>query len=389
VRVAHFDCFSGISGDMTLAALIDAGVDVELVRAALDSLGLPIKLETEKVKRNGFIATYVNIEAPDEETHRYLPDVEAIINKGKLTDKQRNLALTIFRRLAVAEATVHGHPVEQVHFHEVGALDSIADIIGSAVALDLLGVDKFTSRSVPPGSGSVKCAHGIMPVPAPATAELLKGVPLAAAPVKAELVTPTGAAILTTVVTEWTDQPAMTIEKIGCGAGKRDFWEQPNLLRLLIGTAVGSAIPPTSAEIDQVIVLETNLDDVSPEIVGYCFEQLFAAGALDVFTVPIQMKKNRPGALLSIIAAAETVPAIEAILFRETGTFGVRRYQAERSKLQREVVTVETPWGLVKAKKGWRDGLTILTPEYEDCARIARERGVPLREVFQAVQDSR
>jgi pyridinium-3,5-bisthiocarboxylic acid mononucleotide nickel chelatase len=207
--------------------------------------------------------------------------------------------------------------------------------------------------------------------------------------VKAELVTPTGAAILTTVVTEWTDQPAMTIEKIGCGAGKRDFWEQPNLLRLLIGTAVGSAIPPTSAEIDQVIVLETNLDDVSPEIVGYCFEQLFAAGALDVFTVPIQMKKNRPGALLSIIAAAETVPAIEAILFRETGTFGVRRYQAERSKLQREVVTVETPWGLVKAKKGWRDGLTILTPEYEDCARIARERGVPLREVFQAVQDSR
>ncbi len=386
MRVAHFDCFSGISGDMTLAALIDAGVDVELVRAALDSLGLPIKLETEKVKRNGFIATYVNIEAPDEESHRYLPDVETIINKGNLTDKQRALALTIFRRLAVAEAAVHGHPIDQVHFHEVGALDSIADIVGAAVALDLLGVDKFTSRSVPPGSGSVKCAHGIMPIPAPATAELLKGVPLATAPVKAELVTPTGAAILTTVVSEWTDQPTMTIEKIGCGAGKRDFWEQPNLLRLLIGTAASGAMPAASAETDQVTVLETNLDDVAPEIVGYCFEKLFAAGALDVFTVPIQMKKNRPGVLLSVIATAATVPALEAILFCETATFGVRRYQAQRSKLQREIVAVETPWGLVKAKKGWREGLTVLTPEYEDCARIARDKGIPLHEVFQAVR---
>jgi pyridinium-3,5-bisthiocarboxylic acid mononucleotide nickel chelatase len=387
VRIAHFDCFSGISGDMTLAALIDVGVDVEAVRATLDSLGLPIKLETEKVKRNGFIATQVHIEAADEQSHRYLPDVEAMSHKGKLTDKQRDLALTIFRRLAAAEAAVHGHPVEQVHFHEVGALDSIADIIGSAVALDLLGVDKFTSRSVPPGSGTVKCAHGIMPVPAPATAELLKGVPLAAAPVKAELVTPTGAAILTTVVSEWTDQPAMTIEKIGCGAGKRDFWEQPNLLRLLVGSAAPSASPSAGAESDQVAVLETNLDDVSPEIVGYCFEQLFAAGALDVFTIPIHMKKNRPGVLLSVIAALETVPALEAILFRETGTFGVRRHQASRSKLQREIITVETPWGPVKAKKGWRDGLAVLTPEYEDCARIARDKGISLRDVFGAIRD--
>lgn len=384
MRVAHFDCFSGISGDMTLAALVDAGVDANAIRVGIASLGLPIKLEFEKVKRNGFAATYANIEAPEEETHRFLPDVEAIISKGKLSDRQRELALSIFRRLAQAEATVHGHAVEKVHFHEVGALDSIADIIGAAIGLDLLGVDRFTSRSVPPGSGTVKCAHGIMPIPTPATAELLKGVPLATAPVKAELVTPTGAAILTTVVSEYADQPAMTIERIGCGAGKRDFWEQPNILRLFVGCAA-----PQAAETDTVVVLETNLDDVSPEIIGYCFEQLFAAGALDVYTIPIQMKKNRPGVLLSVIANADKVGALETVLFRETGTFGIRKGQMQRTKLQRESVVVDTPWGPVKAKKGWRDGLVVITPEYEDCARVAREKGMALREVYEAIACSR
>jgi pyridinium-3,5-bisthiocarboxylic acid mononucleotide nickel chelatase len=384
MRVAHFDCFSGISGDMTLAALIDAGVDGDDIRAGLDSFGLPIRMEFEKVKRNGFVATYVKIDAPDEETHRHLPDVEAILARGKLTGRQRELALRIFRRLAEAEAAAHGMPIEKVHFHEVGALDSIADIAGSAIGLDLLGVERFTSRSVPPGSGTVKCAHGLMPVPTPATARLLLGVPLATAPVKGELVTPTGAAILTSVVSEWTDQPVMKIERIGCGAGTKDFWEQPNILRLFVGEAVAPANP---AETDQVWILETNLDDCPPEVIGYCFEQLFAAGALDVFTVPIQMKKNRPGVLLSVIAPEAAVPALEAILFRETGTFGVRRFAASRSKLQREVVMVQTPWGPVKAKKGWREGQpAIITPEYEDCARIAREHGVPLREVYRTIE---
>src|SRR5947209_6430526 len=207
MRVAHFDCFSGISGDMTLAALIDAGVDAGAIRAGLDSFGLPIRMEVEPVKRNGIAATHVRIDAPDEETHRYLPDVEAILNRGKLTDRQRDLALRIFHRLAEAEGAVHGLPVEKVHFHEVGALDSIADIAGAAIGLDLLGVERFTSRSVPPGSGMVKCAHGLMPVPAPATAELLKGVPLGPSNIQAELTTPTGAAILTTVVQQWLEQP--------------------------------------------------------------------------------------------------------------------------------------------------------------------------------------
>ena len=383
MRVLHFDCFSGISGDMTLAALIDAGVDPEAVRAALDSFGLPITLEVEKVKRNGIAATYVNVVAPDQEEYRFLPDVEAILAKGTLTARQRELALAIFRKLAVAEAAVHGMPVEKVHFHEVGALDSIADIAGAAVAIDLLGVERVTCRSVPPGSGSVKCAHGLMPVPAPATAQLLQGMPLAKAPVTGELVTPTGAAILATVVNEFTDQPAMSIDRIGCGAGKKDFWEQPNILRVFIGSAGAS---PADGDADSVTVLETNLDDASPELIGYTFDRLFAAGALAVFAAPVHMKKNRPGTLLTVIAGNESAAALEAILFRETGTFGVRRHTATRSKLRREPVTVTTPWGPVKAKRGWREGTELVTPEYDDCARIAREHDVPLRAVYEAVR---
>jgi pyridinium-3,5-bisthiocarboxylic acid mononucleotide nickel chelatase len=391
LRVAHFDCFSGISGDMVLGAVIAAGVSPDPIRAALDSLGLPIKLEVEPVKRCGFAATKATVEAADQEDYRFLPDVEAILAKGKLTDRQRDLATAIFRKLAHAEAAAHGMPLERVHFHEVGALDSIADIVGAAVGLDLLGVERFTSSPVPTGTGTVKCAHGIMPVPTPGTAELLKGVPLAPSAVKGELTTPTGAAILTTLVTEFTASPAMTIEAIGHGAGTKDFIEQPNILRLFVGTAQAPGSQPgglaPDQESDTVWVLETNLDDAPPEVVGYCFERLFAAGALDVFAVPVQMKKNRPGVLLTVIAAEEMVGELEKVLFREAATFGVRRHRAERTKLRREAVTVPTPWGPVKAKRGWReDGFEVLTPEFEDCARVAREHGVPLRDVYAAVR---
>jgi pyridinium-3,5-bisthiocarboxylic acid mononucleotide nickel chelatase len=387
VRVAHFDCFSGISGDMTLAALIDLGIDPEAIRSGIDSFGLPIKMEIEKVKRNGFTATYIHIEAPEQEEHRYLADIERILASGKLTHRQRDLALNIFRRLAIAEATVHGHPVEKVHFHEVGALDSIADIAGAAIALDLLGVDRFTSRSVPPGSGTVKCAHGIMPIPTPATTELLKGVPLATAPVKGELVTPTGAAILTTVVSEYTDQPTMKIEKIGCGAGRRDFWEQPNILRVFVGESTAS---PASTEADTVCVLETNLDDCPGEIIGYTLERLFASGALDAFTIPIQMKKNRPGVLVSVIANPTDVPKLESILFEETGTFGIRKSMHQRSKLQRESIQIDTPLGPIQAKKGWRAGTeAIVTPEYESVAKLAREKGLPLRVAYAMIRETK
>jgi uncharacterized protein (TIGR00299 family) protein len=384
VRALHFDCFSGISGDMTLGALIDLGVDTDAIRSALDSLKLPIRLEINKIRKGGFAATEVRVEAPEEHTHRHLPDIENILGRGHLSERQRDLALRIFRRLAEAEATAHGMPLEKVHFHEVGALDSIADIAGAAVALDLLGAERVTSRPVPTGSGMVKCAHGLMPIPAPGTAALLKGVPLAASPIKAELTTPTGAAILTTVVQDWVDTPVMTIERIGHGAGRREFIEQPNLLRLFLGDAAAS---PNQEERDTVWMLETNLDDVPAEVVGYCFEALFAAGALDVFSTPVQMKKNRPGVVLSVLAPEPAIPALEAILFRETATLGVRRYPVQRSKLRREAVTVQTPWGPVQGKRGWRDGgLEVFSPEYEDCARVAREHGVPLREVYAAVK---
>ena len=384
MRVAHFDCFSGISGDMVLGALIDSGVNADAIRAVLDSLGLPIKLEVEKVKRCGFAATKATIEAADQEDYRFLPDVEAILAKGNLTPKQRDLATAIFRKVALAESVAHGMPLERVHFHEVGALDSIADIVGAAVGLDLLGVERFTSSPVPTGTGTVKCAHGIMPVPTPGTAELLKGVPLAPSSMKWELTTPTGAASLTTVTAEFTASPAMTIERIGHGAGTKDFIEQPNILRLFVGEAQGQ---PSLGFEDTVTILETNLDDVAPEVIGFCTERLFAAGALDVFVAQGQMKKGRPGFMISVICEANKVADLEVVLFRETATFGIRRHTATRTKLQREVVSIATPWGPVRAKRGWRsDGFEVLTPEYEDCAHIARGHGVALRDVYAAVK---
>jgi uncharacterized protein (TIGR00299 family) protein len=385
MRVAHFDCFSGISGDMTLGALIDAGVNAEAVTTAIASLGLPITLKVEKVRKGGFAATYVQVEAPDEHKHRHLHHVEEILNRGSLTAKQRELALRIFRRVAVAEAAVHGVPVEKVHFHEVGAVDSIADIAGAAVALDLLGAERFTSRAVPTGCGTVNCAHGVMPVPAPGTAELLKGVPLAPSNIEAELTTPTGAAILTSVVQEWTNAPAMTIERIGHGAGTRNLAEQPNILRVFVGEAAAPAARGLAT--DQVWVVETNLDDVPAEVVGYCYDLLFTAGAVDVFSTPIFMKKNRPGVLLSVLCPESALAAVEDVLFRETTTLGVRRYPATRHKLHRKEHTVATPWGPIKGKLGWRDGQApVFSPEYDDCSRVAREQKLALREVYEQAQ---
>lgn len=388
MKVAHFDCFSGISGDMTLASLIDAGVEPAAITQGIASLGLPIQIEIEKVRKGGFAATHVHVEAPKEDTHRFLPDVEAILSRGSLTPRQRELALRIFRRLAEAEAAVHGMPLDKVHFHEVGALDSIADIAGAAIGLDLLGAERFTSRAVPTGSGMVQCAHGLMPIPAPGTAELLKGVPLAPSQIKSELTTPTGAAILTTIVREWIDQPVMTVERIGHGAGTKNFVEQPNILRLFVGT-LSEDRKPSELDSDTIWVLETNLDDLPAEVIGYCYDLLLSAGALDVFTTPIFMKKNRPGVMLTVLAPEETLPHLEAILFRETGTLGIRRHQAARHKLNRKPHTVSTPWGSIQGKLAWREGeAPLFSPEYEDCARIARQHGVALREVYAAAQQA-
>lgn len=381
MRLLHFDCFSGISGDMALGALIDAGADEAAIRTGLDSLGLPIQLRVEKIRKSGFAATQVTIEAAHEHKHRHLHHIEEILASGKLTPRQREIATAIFSKLAAAEAVAHGLPIEKVHFHEVGALDSIADIVGFSIALENLAVEHVSASSVPTGRGRVRCEHGWMPVPAPGTAELLKGVPLRSLDIEAELTTPTGAAILAATVDEWTDTPEMVVEHIGYGSGQRDLAEQPNLLRIFVGNRPESSCP--SAERDQVWVLETNIDDATPEVVGYCFERVLACGALDVFATPVVMKKNRPGLLLTVLADDANRAEIERILFAETGTLGIRRRKSDRAKLPRETATVETRWGSIAGKLAHQpDGTVRFTPEYEACVAIARTHGVPLLQVY-------
>lgn len=378
----HFDCFSGISGDMTVAALVDAGADRGAVLDAIASLNLPVKAEFRSEKRCGIAATYFAVKAEPEIKHRHLHHIEALINAGRLTDRQRGLAIKVFRRLAEAEANVHATTVEKVHFHEVGAADSIVDIVGAAVAFDSLGVAHVSARSVPTGSGTVHCDHGMMPIPAPATAQLLVGVPLASTNIHAELTTPTGAAILTTLVSNWTDTPAMTIDTIGNGAGTREFSQQANVLRVFVGHLSDG---PTQT--DTVVVLETNLDDVTGEVVGYTIERLFHAGALDAYVIPMQMKKGRPGMLIGVISPHDRVADLESVLFRETNTLGIRRHLAQRTILERGSASVNTEWGPIAVKQARRtDGTEFLSPEYEDCARIARENNVAISTVMDAAK---
>lgn len=383
MRIGYFDCFSGISGDMTLGALVDAGVEPGLILSAIASLGLPCELTFETVRRAGFRATHAKVLAPEEQSHRYLRQIEALIEKSTLTPRQRDLSLKIFHRLGEAEAAVHGIDLNRIHFHEVGAVDSIVDIVGAAVGLESLGVERFESSPVPTGVGTVKAAHGLMPLPAPGTAELLKGIPLAESSVRMELTTPTGAAILGTVCERFGPLPAMTIESIGLGAGTKDLPTQANILRLFVGTIE----LPSGA--DRVWVLETNLDDLPGEVVGYTTEQLMAAGALDAFVTAIQMKKNRPGVMLSVICEEPRILDLEAIIFRETTTLGIRRYPVSRHKLRRKSVQVETKYGVIRGKLGWIDGRPpAFSPEHDDCARAAATHQVALREVSEAAYEA-
>ena len=381
MRVGYFDCFSGVSGDMTLGALVDAGVDAAAIVAAVASLDLPGELSFHPVRRGGMRATHARVETPEEHAHRRWPQIEAIIDRGALSAPQKDLAKRIFLKLGEAEARVHGIELGRVHFHEVGAVDSIIDIVGSAVGLDLLGVDRFECSAVPTGRGFVDAAHGRMPLPAPATAEILKGVPLADSPLEMEMTTPTGAAIVTSVAPRFGAMPAMTVESIGMGAGTREVRGQANVLRLFVGEAA------TPTESDRVFMLETNLDDVPGEIVGYATVKLLEAGALDVFTTPIQMKKNRPGVMVSVLCDEDRIAAMEDVLFRETATLGVRRYAVDRRKLNREAVDVDTEYGAIRGKLGRpQNRPPTFSPEYDDCARIAAERGVPLRDVYDAAR---
>jgi pyridinium-3,5-bisthiocarboxylic acid mononucleotide nickel chelatase len=384
MKIAYLDCASGISGDMTLGALVDAGVDLEALNAGIATLGLPdVRLAASTVKKKGFRATQITVEHEPEHKHRHLHHITAMIEGSSLGARQKELAGRIFRRLAEAEAKVHNSTIEKVHFHEVGAVDSICDIVGAAMGWDLLGVERIVCSGVPTGRGFVEIAHGRCAIPAPATAELLKGIPLVESNVECELTTPTGAAILATLVDAFGPVPGMTIDRIGYGAGQKDLEEQANLLRLLVGETVDARGD------EQLWVLETNLDDASGELVGHAAGRLWEAGALDVYTTAIGMKKNRPGIMLSVLCEAIHVAAIEDTLFRETTTLGVRRHRVERRKLKREKHSVETPWGKVDGVVAWLDAHTArFSPEYESCRHLAEKNRMPLKVVYEAAQKS-
>jgi len=380
MKIAYLDCASGISGDMTLAALVDAGVPLEALQRAIDSLGIPgCRLVESEVKKKGFRARQIVVQHEPEHAHRHLRHIVEMIDRGDLSPAQRDLAKSIFNKIAVAESAVHGTTIEKVHFHEVGAVDSIADIVGAAVGWDLLGADCVVASPIPTGTGFVQIAHGRCSIPAPATAEILKGIPLAASSVEAELTTPTGAAMVATLVERFGPLPPMQIDRIGYGAGQRDLDAQPNLLRLLVGEAVDSV-----AE-ESVWVVETNLDDTSGEMIGYCAARLWDLGALDVHATAIQMKKDRPGVKLTVLCHADALSQVEETLFRETTTLGIRRWQAGRHTLRRRPQQVETPHGPVEGTVAQLpDGSVTFAPQYESCRRLAEQRKVSLREIYQA-----
>lgn len=426
MRLAYFDCASGISGDMTLGALIDLGVPVALLNEAVRSLLPQVCIEPEQVVRKGFRATLAKVIAPHEHVHRHLSTILEMIGQGSFSEENKERASDIFRLIAEAEAFVHGTDVEKVHFHEVGAADSIADIVGVVIGMDFLGLDEIRSSSVPTGCGTVEIAHGTCSVPAPATAELLRGIPIASSEVPFELTTPTGAALLKYYARQFGPLPEMTVRSIGIGAGSRDLQEQANILRILVGdtetkhkafqaaaklplehkhTIERSARQDSSVDpfptplptsnvsaklsgeirngLEDVWMVETNLDDLSGELVGYCIEQLWTLQPLDVWTTPIQMKKQRPGVTLSVLCHQDQLEAVESILFTETTTLGIRRWPVQRTILTREACRLSTPWGFVDAKRAvLPDGSTKIAPEFESARRLAMEKGISVREIL-------
>jgi uncharacterized protein (TIGR00299 family) protein len=375
MRICYLDAFSGLSGDMTVGALIDAGADATALFEMLGALGTGAQFSVEKTKRRGIGASKFRVTTGEGKAHRHLSHIVKMIEAAPIPARAGERAKQIFERLGAAEAKVHGVPVENVHFHEVGAVDSICDIVGACIALELLAVEALYCSAVNVGSGTVNTEHGVMPVPAPATAELLIGHPVYSRGPAMELTTPTGAAIATTLATAFGPMSPMSIVATGYGAGDKDFAEHANVLRALIGETTNAAESTT------ISVLEANIDDSTPEVLGYAMERLLAAGALDVTIQPMLMKKNRAGQLLRALSTPALQEAMAAILFAETSTLGLRIYQAERRVKARRISEVETEHGRVRIKIS-EDG--SFAPEYEDCRKLAEERSVPLRRVMEA-----
>ncbi len=388
MHVAYFDCIAGISGDMALGALVDAGADVDALRDELTKLPLePFDLETELVETFGLWATRVEVHAPTAGVIRTYSSIRTLLDSAALPPRARDLAQRIFRRLAEAEARVHRKEVELVTFHEAGGVDSIVDIAGTSLALTMLGVERVFSSAIPTGLGMTKTEHGMMPIPAPAVVELLRGAPLYSKGVPVELVTPTGAAILAATAEGYGELPMMLVGSVGYGAGTHRL-EFPNVLRVLIGDQAearhGAETSGAEPADTKEIVLETNLDDLNPEVYAYVLEQLLSAGAQDAWLTPVLMKKGRPAVTVSVLCSPQRVEAMRAILFRETGTLGVRTTEISKRALAREVVKVETSHGAVGVKVGMFEGRPVtVAPEHEDCARVAREAGVSIREVYE------
>ena len=389
MRIAYFDCIAGISGDMALAALIDAGADFDELRLHLAKLPLErFDMDVEETDQQGLRATRVTVRASSAGVIRTYASIRALLDAADLPPEALQLAQRIFRRLAEAEAHVHHKEVENVTFHEVGAVDSIVDIAGTALALSMLGIERVFASAIPTGLGMTKTEHGVMPIPGPAVVELLRGAPMYSKGVAAELTTPTGAAILAATVEGFGELPPMRIESIGYGAGthRLDF---PNLLRILVGAAESATEPRANAS--EQLVLETNVDDLNPELYEYVLERVFAAGAQDAWLVPIVMKKGRPAVTIRVLCAPDREAEMRQIMFRETGTLGIRSASVSKTTLDRDTLKVETTHGAVAVKIGVLDGHVVtVAPEYEDCVRIAREAGVPAKDVFeQAVRMAR
>ncbi|MDR3183660.1 MAG: nickel pincer cofactor biosynthesis protein LarC [Planctomycetaceae bacterium] len=401
--IAYFDCSSGISGDMILGALIDLGVSVEYLNEQIQSMLPEVSVAAETVQRKNMRAIHADVRCPHEHKHRHLADILALIAQSKLSEADKKAASGIFQLLAEAEAKVHAVRVDEVHFHEVGAADSIADITGCVVGLAQLGITEVYASPVPTGTGSVDIAHGSVSIPAPAAAELLRGVPIAASSVPFELTTPTGAAVLKYFVKQFSPMPAMMIQANGIGAGSRDLPQQANVFRIITGTAFDghfgsdhqyddliSPAPAGHPLIKETVwIVETNIDNMSGELIGHCFERLWNLDVLDVWTTPVQMKKHRPGVMISVMCRKEQIETVEMMLLTETATLGVRHYQTERTVLFRDTGKQKTLFGEMEVKRAvLPDGTEKIVPEFESIKRIADELGISVREVIQRLGTS-
>ena len=379
-NVLYFDCFAGISGDMTIGALLDLGIDETTFRNKIALLPLEgYTLKIKKSMKNGISGTDFNVITDKNKaghTHRHFQDILRIIDSSNLSESIKAASRKIFTLVAEAEAKIHNTTLEKIHFHEVGAIDSIIDIVGTAVCIELLNIDKIFSAPLHQGTGFVDCAHGRIPVPAPAALEITKGLPSYSTGIQKELVTPTGAAIIKTLAEDFIPMPSMTVEQTGYGIGTWDL-EIPNMLRIIKGK---------QEEVKNLCILETNIDDMNPELYSYILPKLLENGALDVYITPIIMKKNRPGNILSVIADINIVQQLEDIIFKETTTFGIRKFRVERSELSREIRETETKYGKVRVKIAYKNGKILkYTPEFEDCKAIADSHDIPVNEIFKEI----